>query len=74
MLADARDLDPAEGAALAASRVEACLAAVCGTAAVVGSYLACAWLPESAGDRSTREAISRLVGALGTEPAWPSTT
>ncbi|HEX8008700.1 MAG TPA: arginase family protein [Trebonia sp.] len=122
VLADARDLDPAERDALAASRVhrvpadpaaitsalgglgrmpvylhldvdvidsaqlpglrfpsgpgpsltqiEECLAAVCTTADVAAAYIACAWLPGRVSDQTTREAISRLTRALGTDLAW----
>jgi arginase len=120
VLADARDLDPAERDALAASHVrrvpaepaaitsalgelgrtpvylhldvdvvdsaqlpglrfpagpgpslgqiEECLAAACATADVVGAGIACAWLPDSVNDQTTRDAISRLVQALGAAP------
>ncbi|WP_163508123.1 arginase family protein [Fodinicola acaciae] len=121
VLADARDLDPAERDALAASQVhrvtadpaaitaaldgrtpvylhldidvvdssqlsdlrfpagpgpslaqiEECLAAVCAAADVVGAGIACAWLPDRVGDQATREAIARLVKALGADLAWP---
>ncbi|MGI5128147.1 arginase family protein [Pseudonocardia sp. CA-107938] len=119
VLADARDLDPAEGDALAASqvrrvpaepaaitaalgpgplyvhldidvidgaelpgarfpsgpgpslaRIEECLAAACANADVVGAYLACAWLPEHAGDASSRATMSRLTAALGATVTW----
>jgi arginase len=122
VLADARDLDPAERAALAASlvrrvpadplaitsaleglgrtpvylhldvdvidssqlpglrfpsgsgpslsQIEECLAAVCATADVVAACIACAWLPDHVSDQTTREAITRLVRALGTDLAW----
>jgi arginase len=122
VLADARDLDPAERDALAASQVrrvpadpaaitsalaglgrtpvylhldvdvidsaqlpglrfpsgpgpsltqiEECLAAVCATADVTAACLACAWLPDRVGDEATREAITRLARALGTDLTW----
>ncbi len=122
VLADARDLDPAERDALAASQVrrvpadpaaitstldrlggtpvylhldvdvidsaqlpglrfpsgpgpsltqvEECLAAVCATADVAAACLACAWLPDRVSDQTTREAITRLVRALGADLAW----
>jgi arginase len=122
VLADARDLDPAEGESLNASavhrvsaepraitsaladvgtvpvylhldidvidaadlvgarfpsgsgpsigQIEDCLAAVCSSVEVVAAYIACAWLPETIGDDTTRETITRLVGALGAELAW----
>jgi arginase len=122
VLADARDLDPAERDALAASRVrrvpadpasitaalgglgrrpvyvhldvdvidgaqlpglrfpsgpgpslgriEECLAAACATADVVAASIACAWLPDRVDDDATREAITRLVKALGADLTW----
>jgi arginase len=122
VLADARDLDPAERDALAASQVrrvpadpaaitsallklgrgpvylhldvdvidsaqlpglrfpsgpgpsidliEECLAAVCATADVKAACIACAWLPDRVSDQGTREAITRLARALGTDLAW----
>ena len=122
VLADARDLDPAERDALAASQVrrvpanpgaissaldrlgrtpvylhldidvvdstqlpglrfpsgpgpsltqiEECLAAVCATADVAAACIACAWLPDRVSDQSTREAITRLGRALGTDLTW----
>jgi arginase len=125
VLADARDLDPAERDALAASRVrrvpadpaaitsalaglgrmpvylhldvdvidsaqlpglrfpsgpgpsvtqiEECLAAVCATADVKAACIACAWLPDRVNDQATREAITRLAGALGADLAWQDT-
>jgi arginase len=125
VLADARDLDPAERDALAASKVrrapadpaaitsalselgrtpvylhldvdvidseqlpglrfpsgpgpsiaqiEECLAAVCATADVKAASIACAWLPDRISDK-TREAITRLAGALGADLEWQVTT
>src|SRR5262249_6983235 len=122
VLADARDLDPAEHDALAASQVrrvpadpaaitsalgglgrtpvylhldvdvidssqlprlrfpsgprpslrqiEECLAAAGATADVVAACIACAWLPDRVSDQTTREAIARLVRALGADLAW----
>ncbi|HEY6788453.1 MAG TPA: arginase family protein [Trebonia sp.] len=122
VLADARDLDPAERDALAASQVrhvpadpaaitsalgglgrtpvylhldvdvidsaqlpglrfpsgpgpsvtqiEECLAAVRATADVAGACIACAWLPDRVSDQATRETITRLARALGTNLAW----
>jgi arginase len=122
VLADARDLDPAERDALAASQVrrvpadpaaitaalsqigpvpvylhldvdvidsaelpglrfpsgpgpsvaqiEECLAAVGAAADVKAAGIACAWLPDRAGDQSARESITRLAGALGASLAW----
>ena len=122
VLADARDLDPAERDALAASQVrrvpadpaaitsaldglgrtpvylhldvdvidsaqlpglrfpsgpgpsltqiEECLAAACATADVTAAGIACAWLPDRVSDQTTREAITRLARALGTDLAW----
>jgi arginase len=52
------------------SQIEECLAAVCATADVVAAYIACAWLPDRLGDQTTREAITRLVRALGADLTW----
>jgi arginase len=71
------DIDVIDGAELPGARfpsgpgpsfnqIEECLAAVRATADVVAAYVACAWLPDRIGDQTTREAITRLVGALGT--------
>jgi arginase len=54
----------------ALTRIEECLAAVCAAADVAAAYIACAWLPDRAGDRATRETITRLAGALGADLAW----
>ncbi len=122
VLADARDLDPAERDALAASqvrrvpadpaaitsaltalgrrpvylhldvdvidsaqlpglrfpsgpgpsvtRIEECLSAVCATGDVKAASIACAWLPDRVSDQATREAITRLAGALGASLVW----
>jgi arginase len=51
----------------ALTRIEECLAAVCATADVAAAGIVCAWLPERVGDRTTREAITRLAGALGAD-------
>jgi arginase len=53
------------------SQIEECLAAACATADVVAACIACAWLPDRVSDQTTREAITRLVRALGTDLAWP---
>jgi arginase len=37
---------------------------------VVAACIACAWLPDRVSDQPTREAITRLVRALGTDLAW----
>jgi arginase len=55
----------------ALAQIEDCLAAVCAAADVAGAGIACAWLPDRAGDQATREAITRLAGALGADLAWP---
>jgi arginase len=52
------------------TQVEECLAAVCTTADVRAAYIACAWLPDRVSDQTTREAITRLARALGTDLAW----
>jgi arginase len=75
------DIDVIDGAQLSGARfpagpgpslarIEECLAAACATADVVAASLACAWLPEHAGDRTTRETITRLAKALGATLAW----
>ncbi|GAA1705431.1 hypothetical protein GCM10009765_63370 [Fodinicola feengrottensis] len=53
------------------SQIEECLAAACGTADVVGASIACAWLPDRVSDQTTRDAITRLVRALGADLVWP---
>ena len=52
------------------AQIEECLTAVCATGDVKGASIACAWLPDRVGDQATREAITRLAGALGAELAW----
>jgi len=52
------------------TQVEQCLAAVCAAADVRAACIACTWLPDRIGDRTAREAITRLAGALGADPAW----
>jgi arginase len=52
------------------TRIEECLAAVCATADVTAAGIACAWLPDRISDRTTRDAITRLAGAVGAELAW----
>ena len=52
------------------SQIAECLATVCAGTNVVAAYIACAWLPDHVGDQATREAITRLVKALGTDLAW----
>ena len=122
VLADARDLDPAEREALAVSQVRRvpadpaaitsalgglgrlpvylhldvdvidseqlpglrfpagpgpsvtqigeCLAAICATADVKAACIGCAWLPDRISDQTTRETITALARALGTDVAW----
>ena len=76
------DIDVIDGAELRGARfpsgpgpsldqIEECLAAVCGSAEVVAAYIACAWLPDHVADRATRETITRLVRAVGTQLSWP---
>lgn len=55
------------------TQIEECLAAVCATANVIGAGFACAWLPDRVADQPTREVITRLAGALGTDLAWHET-
>ena len=50
------------------TQIEECLAAVCATA---DEAIACAWLPDRVNDQATREAITRLAGALGADLACP---
>lgn len=52
------------------TQIEDCLAAVCATADVAAACIACAWLPDRVSDQTTREAITRLARALGTDLAW----
>ena len=52
------------------TQIEECLAAVCATADVKAAGIACAWLPDRVSDPVTREAITGLAGALGTDLAW----
>jgi len=47
---------------------------VCASADVRAACIACAWLPDRIGDQTTREAITRLARALGTDLAWPEPT
>ena len=56
------------------SQIEDCLAAACAAADVVGAYIACAWLPDRVSDQTTREAITRLARALGTDLTWHELT
>ncbi|MEV7549383.1 arginase family protein [Amycolatopsis sp. NPDC089917] len=52
------------------TRIEECLAAACSTADVIGAYIASAWLPDHAGDDSSRQTITRLTAALGADLTW----
>jgi arginase len=52
------------------AQIEECLAAVCATADVRAAYLACAWLPDRAGDQATLEAVTRLARAVGADLTW----
>ncbi len=52
------------------TQIEECLAAACATADVAGAGIACAWLPDRVSDQPTREAITRLAKALGTDLEW----
>jgi arginase len=58
----------------AVTQIEECLAAVCATADVRAACIACAWLPDRISDQTTREAITRLARALGTDLAWHEPT
>lgn len=56
------------------TQIEDCLAAVRATADVKAASIACAWLPDRVNDQTTREAITRLARALGTDLAWHQPT
>jgi arginase len=47
-----------------------CLAAVCAVTDVRAACIACTWLPDRVGDQTTRETITQLARALGTDLAW----
>jgi len=53
------------------TQIEECLTAVRATADVRAACIACAWLPDRISDPTTRETITRLARALGTDLAWP---
>jgi arginase len=53
------------------ARIEECLATACATAYIAAASIACAWLPEHAGDETSRRTITRLTTALGAHVAWP---
>lgn len=55
------------------AQIEECLAAACAAANVIGAGIACAWLPDRVSDQPTRETITRLARALGTDLAWHET-
>jgi arginase len=52
------------------TQIEECLAAACAAADVIAAGIACAWLPDRVSDQATREAITRLARAVGTDLAW----
>lgn len=52
------------------TQIEKCLATVCATADVTAACIACTWLPGHVSEQTTREAITRLARALGTDLAW----
>jgi arginase len=52
------------------TQIEDCLAAACAAADVRAACIACAWLPDRVSDQATRETITRLARALGTDLAW----
>jgi arginase len=56
------------------TQIEECLAAICTTAEVRAACIACAWLPGHVSDQTTRETITRLARALGTDLAWHEPT
>nr|WP_246481577.1 arginase family protein [Amycolatopsis umgeniensis] len=79
------DIDVIDGAQLPGARfpsgpgpslaqIEECLAAACTTADIVAAYIAGAWLPEHAGDQTSRQTITRLTTALGASLTWPEPT
>jgi arginase len=41
---------------------------------VTAASIACAWLPDRISDQATRETITRLARALGTDLAWHEPT
>jgi len=53
------------------TQIEECLTAVRATADVRAACIACAWLPDRISDPTTRETITRLARAFGTDLAWP---
>jgi arginase len=76
------DIDVIDGAELPGARfpagpgpslaqIEQCLAAACATADIAGASIACARLPEHAGDPVARRTITRLTAALGAGLTWP---
>jgi arginase len=77
--ADADIVDSAQLAGLrfpagpgpALAQIEECLAAVVATAEVAAACIACTWLPGHLGDRTAREAITRLAAAVGARLTWP---
>ena len=62
------------GSGPSVTQIGECLAAVCATADVRAACIACAWLPDHVSDQTTREAITRFAGALGTDLAWDEPT
>jgi arginase len=52
------------------TQIEECLTAVCTAADVTAACIACAWLPDRVSDPATRETITRLASALGTDLAF----
>ncbi|WP_410653764.1 arginase family protein [Amycolatopsis sp. cmx-4-54] len=75
------DIDVIDGAQLPGARfpsgtgpslaqIEECLTAACANADITAAYLACAWLPEHADDRTSRQTITRLTAALGANLEW----
>jgi arginase len=70
---DSADLPGARfpaGAGPSLAQIEECLVAARATADVVAAYLACAWLPEHVGDRTSLETMTRLTAALGAGVTW----
>lgn len=64
------DCPSARGAIAGLQRRHRDLAVVRTTADLTAAGIACAWLPERVSDQATRQAITRLAGALGADLTW----
>lgn len=58
------------GAGPSLVQIEECLVAASAAADIAAAYLACAWLPEHAGDQTSLRTMTRLTAALGASVAW----